>query len=660
MKYLVHDIEVFNNGVFIQFRDESGKDTHFHFGEFNQDFSGIAALADFLYTPENKERHLVGFNSLNYDEAVLAFLIQEQTYLREQPWWVSAEEIYDFNEALIGDFVNRERHYRYKLAKPGAPSVDIFRYWSMLTRKSQKISLKSLLAANGWPDLREMEFHSFQVIKEDELPAMYRYLDNDVRGTEFMFTDVLWSYYQVRKELAPRFNRPDFYSKDGVNIGSEMLFARYQERTGVSSQKSLGVNRGVVRVGDLLPDNIFFDDARLKAVHQAYQQLELDLSWENLKHRKPGEKSFEMEVELTKKLTLTFGVGGIHSQDRPGKYTPPPGYRLVQTDVGSYYPFLIAVYNCLPQGLGEHILTVYWEYINERFQKWKPRASELKKVKKENTLSPEEEQELYLALFWADAIKLVLNGVSGNLKNPHSWLRDPAANVRMTVTGQLLLTMLAEWVLKDPDFEVISLNTDGIEAIVPENRYDDYVALCKEWENHTGFFLEHDGLDFIFRENVNSYFAVAGGQVVKRKGLFKERQPFEVLKPEIINQAIINYVTNQVPVEDTIHNGESILDYCLTPRMDRKFEARINDEPINRHSRVYASTDKDAGYLLKVNKLDYTPPTAVWRGVKVMTANHLESMDPPKDIDYRFYRKEAIKRIESVTRNPVGQLTLFG
>ena len=77
-------------------------------------------------------------------------------------------------------------------------------------------------------------------------------------------------------------------------------------------------------------------------------------------------------------------------------------------------------------------------------------------------------------------------------------------------------------------------NTDGIETMIPKNKKDDYLKICKEWEEITSLNLEHDQYQKIVLADVNSYIAVNVYKEVEKEQYFKlkKEKDYELFKIE--------------------------------------------------------------------------------------------------------------------------------
>ena len=62
-------------------------------------------------------------------------------------------------------------------------------------------------------------------------------------------------------------------------------------------------------------------------------------------------------------------------------------------------------------------------------------------------------------------LKLALNGVYGDTNNIHSPFYDPLYTMRVTINGQLLLCLLAEWLMKIPNLQIIQIKNALLHLI---------------------------------------------------------------------------------------------------------------------------------------------------------------------------------------------------
>ena len=75
------------------------------------------------------------------------------------------------------------------------------------------------------------------------------------------------------------------------------------------------------------------------------------------------------------------------------------------------------------------------------------------------------------------------------------------------INCQLFLTDLLEKLEQSNlDLELIQANTDGIIVLLKnKSEFERYKDICHEWEERTGFKLEHDLIKNIVQKDVNNY-----------------------------------------------------------------------------------------------------------------------------------------------------------
>ena len=100
---------------------------------------------------------------------------------------------------------------------------------------------------------------------------------------------------------------------------------------------------------------------------------------------------------------------------------PKEDEMLIDIDVASLYPSMLIEYGFYPKHLGPEFLEVYRQIKDERIEA----KHNGNKVKNET-------------------LKLALNGLSGNLQNPHNFCYSPFAVMQIRINGQLLLLMLSK------------------------------------------------------------------------------------------------------------------------------------------------------------------------------------------------------------------------
>ena len=324
------------------------------------------------------------------------------------------------------------------------------------------------------------------------------------------------------------------------------------------------------------------------------------------------------------------GWGGIHGA--PTK----PIYRkglILHVDVGSYYPsYLIA----------HQRVTRSAKHPEKYAEVYRTRMA-LKAAGKKKEQAP---------------YKLLLNSLSGAMKDKHNAAYDPCMNNTMVVNCQLMLIMLLEWLEDIPGFELIQSNTDGLIVQIPDtdeafNMLDD---ICYKWEETCStdlcrIGLEFDQVDFIYQKDVNNYlFKFNGATKYERKGAYvKQLSKLDADLP-IINKALVDYMTKGIHPAVTINGGDELMQFQKLVKLSNKFEWVEHNKMryFYKCYRVFASTNETDGTInacrvrngkTEVKKFGNTPEHCF------IVNDDVNGMKCPPHLDKRWYINTAIKRL---------------
>jgi len=295
--------------------------------------------------------------------------------------------------------------------------------------------------------------------------------------------------------------------------------------------------------------------------------------------------------------------------------------------------------------------------------------------------------------------KIILNSTFGLSNDEKSFFYDPELCMRITINGQLSLMMLYEQVMERiPGAIALLQNTDGIETIIPKDSYDDYMAICKEWEEKTNLNLEHDEYQKLIIGDVNNYIGVnkwVNVDITKWREI-KESQPHYLFKVEndkfsfasiklkgrfdfhdlqlhknksklIIPKAIYYYFVHNILPEDYLNSNNNILDYCIGGKSKGDWkqvsrsikEGRLHEENLQKINRYYISNS--GVKIIKVNKTDK-------REIQLEAGRWLQSIFndmkiKPQwkdyDIQKKYYLDAIEQEINGIINVASNQLTLF-
>lgn len=277
--------------------------------------------------------------------------------------------------------------------------------------------------------------------------------------------------------------------------------------------------------------------------------------------------------------------------------------------------------------------------------------------------------------------KIMDNAISGQMKEPGSSLYDPMSNNTICINGQLLLLDLIEHLEAANCCRLIQNNTDGI-IIKPNNYEQDFDTIDDvvwEWEQRTGMRMDFDiFMGHIFQKDVNNYFLIDRETgAVKAKGAYVKKLSDLDYDLPIVNRAIVEYFTNDVPPEETVGACTSLRDFQKVVKVSSKYlyalyaptivEERIRDEKgrskkvirfrggevqKDKTFRVFASKDHRKGGIYKVSgkvvrgrkknpeKFANTPQHCF-----IINSN-VSTMPIPDELDRQYYIDLAWKRLE--------------
>lgn len=206
------------------------------------------------------------------------------------------------------------------------------------------------------------------------------------------------------------------------------------------------------------------------------------------------------------------------------------------------------------------------------------------------------------------SLKLAANGTYGNSNNKYSVFYDPKFTMSITINGQLMLCMLAEWLLTVPTLQIIQINTDGITYKI-NKIFEPFAAhICKQWEKYTLLTLEDADYSAMWIRDVNNYVAQTTKGKLKQKGAYWSPEPenyaesisensppawHKDLGGIVIIRAAVAAMTQGVTVENFIKNHLDMFDFMLRAKVDRSSKLMLGNREIQRTSRYYVAKNGD-------------------------------------------------------------------
>jgi hypothetical protein len=627
----VHDYETLSDcfiGVF-----ESVKSEDKHIFICHKSKNDILELVTFLERNIAYDEWHVSFNGLAFDSQITEHILRNKEQLLEQ----DGETIADFIYGKAQSVIQRQNEGEFSEFSPRdlqIKQVDVFKlnHWDNPAKRS---SLKWIQFSMDWHNIIDMPIHHSSSIKAEQIESIVTYCINDVKSTK-QIMNLSKSQIDLRGSLTQEYGI-DLYSASEPRISKELFLHFLSQHTGIKKWdlKQLRTKRDKIVVNDIILPYIQFKTASFEVLLQKFQEVVIF----------PGETKggFKYSVQY-KGMKTDFGLGGIHGARRSGVYSSTADTVIMTSDVTSFYPNLAIRNGWSPAHLPkEEFCNLYEWFFDER-----------RKISKKDI-----KNYVY---------KIILNSTYGLSNDENSFLYDPEFTMRITINGQLSLTMLYEMICEEiPGAIPLMQNTDGLETIIPKDKVDKYMEICARWEKRTMLQLEHDTYSKIILGDVNNYIAITEDGKSKCKGRF-EYKDLALHKNKsflIIPKALHAYFVEGVKPEDFLAQNQNIFDYCggVKIKGDWKFiehnvqEQEYNVNPLQHTIRYYISNN--GSKIVKTNLLD-------GREIQVESGKWLQTIfidyvDKPFEkynINYDFYLEKIYKEIDNLEPRR-DQLKLF-
>ena len=599
-------------------------------------------LIKFLNDCVSKNQWHISYNGLSFDAQITQKLLLNQKALLKLDTQALVTYIYSYAQSVIeksnkGDFAEFAP-YKLKIKQ-----IDLFKlnHWD---NKAKMSSLKWIQYSMDWQNVEDMPHRHDQLVTDnDTLNSVISYCINDVTSTKQILNHSK-EQIQLRQNLSKEYGI-DLYSASEPRISKELFLYFLEQKTGLSKThlKTLRTPRDYIVLADCILPYIKFETEPFNKV----------LDYFRTKVITSTKDGFKYTLDY-KGVKTDYGLGGIHGAISSGIYEAKPGWTIMTSDVTSFYPNLAIKNNFAPAHLPQKEFGQLYEWFFE----------ERKKI-------PKSDPKNYV-------FKIILNSTYGLTGDENSFLYDPKMTMQITINGQLLLSKLAEMIsLAIPEGQPLMLNTDGLEMMIPNDKVELYLDICKQWEDLTQLALEHDEYSKMIIRDVNNYMAISKNGKVKCKGAFewedlakKKVATFHKNKSFlIIPKAIYAFFVNNIKPEDFLDANTDIFDYCgaVKAKAGWKFVDRqlIKGNVINTKQqkivRYYISNE--GGKLVKCHNdgREIQVESGEWLQTVV---NKLDANDSfnSYDINKKYYLEEIYKQIEQIqelTFKSARQLSLF-
>ena len=441
---------------------------------------------------------VVTFNGHNYDLPMIAAYLAKYT---QQQLHALSKEIITSNQPTW--MILKDRGLENVTPKQ---HIDLIRHVPM------QLGLKTYAARIGTPVLRNLPHDPDKELKRREKHEVMDYCMNDIDLTSELY-DYLLPVITTKQKESRRLGF-DASNLTDSSIG-EKVFRTSLERVMPNTFEDTGFEP---------PAWAIFENTSFRRTmfDMAMQDYELNPTGaiklpETLNDHKPKVQDLELKV----------GIGGLHSKEKAvtirGEDT-----NLMLVDAASYYPNLILTLGIEPEGFHGSMLKLYQKTIESRLQ------AKQKGEKNRN-----------------DILKIVINSAYGKLLNKYSVLYSPFDGIRVTLSGQLGMMLLAE-LLDDAGATVHSVNTDGI--LTSHAKKKKLQSALAEWTHRTGIGLDETKVKNAWLCNVNNYLLELDDGSFKGKGVFAPRSLNKTPQAEIVSEAVKLWLSQGISLEETIED----------------------------------------------------------------------------------------------------------
>ena len=575
----------------------------------------------------------VSFNGLAFDSQITEYILQDKDQLLEQDGDTIAKFIYQKAQETIENSNNGE-FAKFSPKNLSIRQIDVFKlnHWDNPAKRS---SLKWIQYTMDWHNIMDMPIHHTTEVTVDQIPEIVIYCKNDVKSTKQIMM-LSKSNIDLRGTLTEEYGI-DLYSASEPRIAKDLFLHFLSSATGIKKYdlRQMRTSRDQIVFKDIILPYISFETATFQNLLKKFQDVVLY----------PGQTKggFKYSTQY-KGIKTDYGLGGIHGARTSKVYNSDEDMIIMSSDVVSFYPNLAIRNKWAPAHLPKEEFCDQYEWFFE----------ERKKI-------PKKDPKNYV-------YKIVLNSTYGLSNDENSFLYDPQFTMKITINGQLSLTMLYEMICEGiPGAIPLMQNTDGLETMIPREYVDKYMEICKRWEEITSLQLEHDKYSKIVLGDVNNYIAISEEGKSKCKGRF-EYDNLALHKNKsflIIPKALYAYFVDGVKPEKFIKENLNIFDFCGGVKIkgnwmftEKKIEnGEYSETKLQETIRYYISNK--GSKIIKTNRGDKREiQVEAGKWLQSTMINYEEKPFEKYDINYDYYLEKIKKEIESLEPS-TNQLSLF-
>lgn len=494
--------------------------------------------------------YMIGFNNVGYDYNLIhAFFAEPVNFGPEQFYAISQRIIKSFDR--FGETVRFEDRF--------IKQIDVYKIHHF-DNVAKSTSLKALQVNMRSESVLESELPFNIPLTAEQINGQMRpYNRHDVTETK-KFVLISMPMIEFRLQMAQQISG-DVVNFNDTKIGKQLLEQRLSDVC-YEWQNGHRIRRQTVRPSIRLADCVFpyirFNQPEFQRVH----------NWIAAQTITETKGVFDGLSATINGFTFHFGTGGIHGSLERAKLAADSEWAIVDDDVASLYPSIAIVNRLAPAHLGQRFVEEYSNLKTERFKH--------KKGTPENS-----------------ALKLALNGTYGDSNSEYSVFYDPQFTMSITINGQLLLCMLAEWLMTVPTLSLIQINTDGVTYFVRRDYLPMVEEIRKAWQEFACLELEQAQYSRIWIRDVNNYVAETEETgKLKTKGAYwtPTKHPDDIqnasptawyknFSADICAKAAVDHMVNGTNIETFIYSWSNMFDFMLREKTQRTHKLFIGDKP---------------------------------------------------------------------------------
>ncbi len=571
-------------------------------------------LMNWLLWIKEQDGEMVGFNNVGFDYPVLHLLIQ-MGKASPQTLYEKCKQIIESEDRFANIVYPSDRFVK---------QLDLYKI-NHFDNKAKTTSLKSLEFVLKMDNISDLPFPVGTELNREQVKVLRDYNAHDVTATKIFYHHNK-DQIALREELTAEYNQ-DFMNANDTKIGA-MIFQKALEDSGIQlyeygpfGRKVRQTPRNVIHLRECIPDFIRFKNPEFNRIKDWFAA-------QSITQTKGAIKDVTARVGG---IDYVFGTGGMHASVENEYFVADNEWMILDIDVAGLYPSIAITRKYYPEHLGHDFVRIYKEKIVDERAKYKKGTAK------------------------NAAFKLAGNGAYGKSNDKFSIFYDPLFTMKVTISGQMMICMLAEALLEIEGLRIIQCNTDGITMYVRRTCIENVKNVCTSWQNLTGLVLEEVEYQKMVIADVNSYLAQKLDGSTKLKGRYDhvkttggvrdwhKDHSFLVI-PKVAEQVLIH----GAPIRETLMNWPDKYDFfgrIKVPRSSKLVGVSDGEDiPLENTQRYYVS---EGG----VSLVKIMPPLAkkpdVWRrigvesGWTVCPCNDVQDAVLP--IDHEYYVAEVEK-----------------